>query len=295
MSIVLPALGAVLVLGTLREVFHALFHPSGQGRLTMGVFRAVWMLTGKLGERARSLSGPLSMAFVIALWIGVVVVGWALIYWPSMPDSFIYSSPLEPAEEDDFIDALYYAGVTQSTLGYGTVAPEQGIFRVLAPLQATLGFALFTLVVTWVLSVYPALQRQRSAASLAHSLRLSHERSAAARDVHPTTIARQMEQLSQVLNDVRVDFLQYPSTFYFAAPAPTLSLAAALPFAVALAEADGYTDETRPAAAQLAASLDLLAAAIGEQHLKTPGAPPDDVLRAYRRHQGLDEEAEALG
>lgn len=295
MSIVLPALGAALVLVTLREVFHALFHPSGQGQLTMGVFRAVWMITGKLGERARSLSGPVSMALVIALWIGVLVVGWALIYWPSMPDSFIYSSTLEPAAEDDFIDAIYYAWVTQSTLGYGAVAPEQGIFRILAPLQATLGFGLFTLVVTWVLSVYPALQRQRSAASLAHSLRLSHERSVPASNTHPATLARQMEQLSQVLNDVRVDFVQYPSTFYFAAPARTLSLAAALPFAVALAEADGYADEVRPAAAQLASSLDLFAATLGEQHLKTPGVPPDDVLRAYRRHQGLDEEAEALG
>lgn len=293
MSILLPALGAALVLVTLREVFHTLFHPSGQGRLTMGVFRAVWMLTGRVRDRARSLSGPVSMALVIALWIGVLVVGWALVYWPSMPDSFIYSSTLEPAAEDDFIDALYYAAVTQSTLGYGTVAPEQGIFRILAPLQATLGFALFTLVVTWVLSVYPALQRQRSAASLAHSLRLAHERSVPASNTHPGTLARQMEQLSQVLNDVRVDFLQYPSTFYFAAPARTLSLAAALPFAVALAQQDGYADETRPAAAQLASSLELFAAAIGEQHLKMPNADTNEVLRAYRRHQGLGEEAQA--
>lgn len=293
MSVVLPALGAALVLGTLREVFHTLFHPSGQGRPTMGIFRAVWMLTGRLGARARSLSGPLSMALVIALWIGVLVVGWALIYWPSMPDSFIYSSTLEPTAEDDFLDALYYAGVTQSTLGYGTIAPEQGIFRILAPLQAALGFGLFTLVVTWVLSVYPALQRQRSAASLAHSLRLAHERSVPASNMHPATLARQMEQISQVLNDVRVDFQQYPSTFYFAAPARTLSLAAALPFAVALAQHDGYTDQTRPAAAQLAASLELFATAIGEQHLKMPNADTHEVLRAYRHHHGLGKEAQA--
>ena len=293
MKVLLPALGPVLILATLRDVFHTLFHPSGQGGATIGVFRAVWTVSGKLGDRAWSLSGPLSMALAITLWIGVLIVGWALVYWPSMPDSFIYSEALEAAAEDDFIDALYYAAVTQSTLGYGTIAPEQGIFRILAPLQAALGFGVFTLVVTWVLSVYPALHRQRAAAGLAHSLRISHERSVPARDTHPTTLARQMEQLSQVLNNVRVDFLQYPSTFYFAAPARTLSPAASLPFAVAIAEADGYADETHPAAAQLEASLELFAAALGEQHLKMPDGDVHEVLRAYRRHQGLGEEAQA--
>lgn len=289
MNVFLPIVGALVIVVTLREVFHMLFHPSGQGRLTMGVFRAVWALSGQLGDRARSLAGPLSMVIVIALWIGVLIAGFSLIYWPSMPESFIYASPLEPKAEDDLIDALYYSWVTQSTLGYGTIAPEQGVFRIIAPLQATLGFALFTLFVTWVLSVYPALQRQRSAASSIHALRLAHERSVPAGSMHPTTFARQMEQLSQVINQVRVDFVQYPSTFYFAAPGQTLGIAHGLPFVAAVARVDGMADETRPAAAQLSSSLDLFVAAIAEQHLRMAGASTDEVIRAYRRHHGLDD------
>ena len=289
MDVVLPVVGALLILVTLREVFHMLFHPSGQGGITMGVFRGVWAVTGKLGDRARSMSGPFAMVIVIALWIGALIAGFSLVYWPSMPESFIYSSPLEPQAEDDYIDALYYSWVTQSTLGYGAIAPGPGVFRVIAPLQATLGFALFTLFVTWVLSVYPALHRQRSTASSIHALRLAHQRAVPADSLHPTTLARQMEQLSQVVNQVRVDFIQYPSTFYFAAPGHTLGLAHGLPFLAGLARSDGRDEETRPAAEQLATSVDLLAAALAEQHLSMAGAGTAEVLRAYRRHHGLED------
>ena len=289
MTIISTAAGVLLILVVAREVFHSLFHPSGQG-LTSRVFQAVWALSGRAGRRARMLSGPVSMVLVIGLWVGLLVVGWALVYLPALPESFIFASSLEPRSERDFVDALYYAWVTQSTLGYGDIAPEDGLFRVLAPLQATLGFGLLTMVVTWVLSVYPALQRQRAAASLAHALRRSHEqRGESAADLHPTTLARQLERLATMLNSVRTDFTQYPSTFYFAAPATTLSLAAALPFVVSVAEADGYTDETRPAAAELKASLELFAAALAEQHLDVSAADRDEVLRAYRRHQGVAE------
>lgn len=282
MSTALPIAGALLIIVTLRDVFHMLFHPSGQGTLAIAVFRALWALTGRLGDRARKLSGPLSMVIIIALWVAALIIGFSLIYWPSMPEAFIYSSALEAKAGGDYVDALYYSWVTQSTLGYGTIAPEQGAFRILAPLQATLGFAFFTLFVTWVLSVYPALQRQRSVASSIHSLRLAHER---AGHIHPTTLARQMEELSWRINEVRVDFIQYPSTFFFAAPGCTLSLAHGVPFLTRLVGTDGIAEEARPAAAQLARSLDLFAAALAEQHLSMAGAETAEVLRAYRSHQ----------
>lgn len=83
---------------------------------------------------------------------------------------------------------------------------------------------------------------------------------------------------------------QYPSTFFFAAPGRTFSPAHGLPFLTALARADGMTDESRPAATQLATSLDLFAATIAEQHLSMPGAETDAIFKTYRRrHQGPDD------
>lgn len=289
MSVAAPIAGGLLVALTLREVFHMLFHPSGQGGASMAVFRALWRATARLGTRGRTVAGPLGMTAVIVLWVGAMVLGFALVYWPSMPEAFAYASALEPRSEGDLIDAIYFSAVTQTTVGYGSIAPEQGIFRMLAPLQAALGFGLFTMVVSWVLSVYPALQRQRAAASSLHALRLAHERQAGAGEVEPATLARQLEQVSEMLSQARVDFLQYPSTFFFAAPAPTFSLARALPFAQGLAERPGLDPAARPAAAQLGASLDLLADTLAEQHLDMAGAGTAAVLEAYRGHALLDD------
>ena len=283
LSVLVTAVGVVLVLGTLREVFHTLLHPGGRGIVSTAVFAGVWRLSGRLGDRWRSLAGPLAMVLVIAAWIGATVLGWALVYVTSMPEAFTYASDLEPAQEDDLIDALYYSLTTQSTLGYGDITPDSGTFRLLAPLHATLGFGLFTMVVTWVLSIYPALHRQRAAASRAHAVGRARSRG----EVGSTaTLARETERLADALHDVRVDLLQYPATFWFAAPGPTMSLAEAIPGLCALADVDTRHEDVREAAAELAATLELLAGTIGE-HLGMPEASRDDVLAAYRAHHGL--------
>jgi hypothetical protein len=286
MNVVTPVIGALLVGAVLRDVFHTLFHPAGQGTITMQVFRAVWALTGRVGARARQLAGPLAMASVIASWAGLLVLGWALIYWAALPAGFIFASPLDARDQRGFIDALYFSWVTQTTLGFGDIAPRDEFLRVLAPLHATLGFGLFTVAVTWVLSVYPALQRQRALASAAHSIRRSHaDRSPAQLPQAPLT--RQLERLAQGVTLLRVDFLQYPSTFYFAAPGRSTSLVSTLPYLLALADADGLGEEARLVALELRAELDFLAHALATQFLSMPNAETDDVLRAFGRHHRL--------
>lgn len=205
-----------------------------------------------------------------------------------MPQDFIFASALEGKSQTGLLDALYYSWVTESTLGFGDIAPARGLLRLLAPLQATVGFALFTMVVTWVLSVYPALQRQRSAASFAHAMRLTHEREGTAAHTTFAVSAQQLQLLADKVNSVRADFVQYPSTFYFAAPADTLSLASALPFMVGLAHAADSSKETQAARAHLSASVDLLSEALADQHLNMAGAAVGDVLRAYLRHQSVE-------
>ena len=282
MGFLLVVAGVVVILVVLREVFHTLFHPTGEGGLTMGVFSAVWAVTGRLGDRARALAGPVSMVVIIALWATMLVLGWALVYLPALPDGFTLGSSLEPDQHDDLGTAIYYSWVTQSTLGYGDIAPRSQVLRILAPLQATIGFGVFTLVVTWVLSVYPALQRLRSAASLAHALKRSLERSSSPpREMH---LARQMERLADALNVARVDFIHYPSTFYFAAPSTSLGLADALPFVMDRASRDYESADTAAAAGELAASLDLFAATVAEQRLGMPDADAGEALRAFRDH-----------
>ena len=295
MTWVATAGGLALVLIVLREVFHALFHPGGQGQLSMLVFRAVWAASGRLGESARGVAGPISLVLVIGFWVGGLLAGWALVYWPAMPDSFIFASPLDARDQDGFDDALYLSWVTQATLGYGDIAPRTGVLRMVAPLQATIGFALFTAAVTWVLSLYPALTRRRSAAAMIHAMRESDTRSGVGlAEMDPTTLARRMERLSDAVSTLRIDVVQYPSTVYFAAPARSLSLAAVMPYLSTLSRAQGDRREVRPAAEELAAALDEFAVALDQQFLHV-GGDTEAILRAYRRHHGLPDEDGARG
>ena len=281
-------LGALLVLGILREVFHTLFHPAGRGGPTMSVFRVVWAATGRIGSRGRPLAGPIAMVLVILLWTFLLVVGWALVYWPAMPGNFIFASPLVPTTHNGFDDALYLSAVTQATLGYGDIAPQSDLMRVLAPLQAILGFAVFTAAITWVLSVYPALQRQRATASFAHAI---HAANAARPTPTPDSVAaRRMERLAEALSHSRVDLVQFPSTFYFAAPDPTFSLAEALPDVQRLSTSGGGP-EAADAAAELASALDALAATL-DQYLSAASDDTDGILAAYRRHHAVAKDEE---
>ena len=286
----LSLLGAALVILVLREVFHTLLHPGGQGWVSMFVFRSVWGGAHRLGNRAMALAGPTALSLVIALWAGGLIAGWALVYWPFMPDGFIFASPLDPENQGSFADALYLSWVTQATLGYGDIAPEENALRMLAPLQATLGFALFTAAVTWVLSIYPALGRRRSAATLLHGFRIAAERVEATGDnVHPTTLARRLHAMADAVSSARVDLAQYPETFYFAPPNEPMSLASELPYAVSLSRRDNLGDEAQTAAAELAVAIEEFISSIGSEHLQMEEAEIDEVLRAYRRHEWSDD------
>ena len=283
---VLSLLGAALVVLVLREVFHTLFHPGGQGQLSTFVFRTVWTGAQRVGNRAMALAGPTALSLVIALWATGLVVGWALVYWPYMPEGFIFASPLDPGAQGSFADALYLSWVTQATLGYGDIAPEEDALRMLAPLQATLGFALFTAAVTWVLSIYPALGRRRSLAASLHAFRIGTDRvETAGENLHSTTLARRLHAIADGVSTARVDLVQYPETFYFAPPEESMSLATGLPYAASLSRRETLGDEVQPAAAELAVAIEEFASSIGSQHFQMEDAETDEVLSAYRRHE----------
>lgn len=69
----------------------------------------------------------------------------------------------------DFGTALYYSGFNFTTLGIGDLVPQNTICRLVTILEAALGFATFTITLTYLLSVLNALtQRNIFALSLHH-------------------------------------------------------------------------------------------------------------------------------
>ncbi|MFI8104601.1 potassium channel family protein [Streptomyces sp. NPDC086023] len=287
MDWVVTAVGAVLVAAILRDVFHTLWHPTRHGGLSRLVMTAFWRFNRTLHLRRRTaagLAGPLGMVSVVALWAAVIGVGWALIYWPHMPDAFSYSSDLAPAEHAGPLDALYVSLVTVATLGLGDIAPIDGWLRVLAPVEALVGFALLTATVSWVLGIYPALARRRALA-----MRLSHlaRTRPTGEGFDSPSGAALLDGLAAGFCVTCVDFLQYAESYYFSDGAPHTTLARQVPYAARLAAAAerARDPDVRMAGRALRAALDDLAAVLDEQFLRT-GGPPDRVFAAFAEDHG---------
>lgn len=231
------AAGLVLVLVALRDIFSTIWHPGGRGGLSRRLMTGMWVLGRRARHRRRlhHLSGPLAMVAVVFVWLSLIVLGWALVYWPHLPEGFLYSAGLEPAEHDGLADALYLSSVTLGTLGFGDISPVEPWLRFAVPVEALIGFALLTAAVSWVLEVYPALTRRRSLAVRLAQLRkvdilglLRSGRSAAAPGL--------LLDLAGAVAQLRGDLTQYAETYYFRDGDPEASLPAMFPVLLALAD-----------------------------------------------------------
>ncbi|MET9949936.1 potassium channel family protein [Streptomyces sp. NPDC006339] len=289
----LPTLaGALLVLFVLRDLFHTLWHPTRHGGLSRLVMMSLWRVSARRGKRGRrgpaGLAGPMGMVAVLAVWALTVSVGWALVYWPHMPDDFSYATDLVPSEHASLLDAFYVSLVTLATLGLGDITPTAGWLRVLAPMEALVGFVLLSATVAWILGVYPALARRRTLA-----LRLSHVRRsrATARALDSDGGAALLDGLTSALSTITVDFLQYPESYYFYDVDERTSLPLQLRYAVDLADqaAEARHPDVRLSASVLRRALDDLAGVLDERFLRTGGAH-DRVFAAYAEAHGRGRE-----
>ncbi|MCF6522069.1 potassium channel family protein [Streptomyces sp. JJ36] len=277
-------LGAAVILTVLRDLFHTLWHPTRRGGVSRVVMTLMWRAARLFPahRRVAGLAGPLAMVTVVGLWAMAIVLGWALVYVPHMPEEFTFSRGLEPTEHADLLDSVYFSLVTVGTLGFGDIAPTSTWLRIVAPLEALIGFALLTATVSWVLEIYPALTRRRALALRLATLR----RATPTREqMHSTLGAVLLENLAADLSRVRIDFSQYPESYYFHdGEHADLALAALVGYAAELARDGRASDraDVRLAAAVLTDTLEELATTLDQRFLHTGGTPAE-VFAAFAR------------
>lgn len=280
LGLVFTLIGGLILAMVLRDLFHTLVHPSGQGRLTYSVMRGVWRLARRAGRRGMMLSGPAGVVAVIGVWTALTVLGWALVYLPSVPTGFSYSPGLEPGSRSAIIDAVYVALVDITTLGLGDIVPVFAPLRIAAPLAALMGFALVSAAVSWPLQLYPALGRRRA---LAVRLRnLQQGRTLAPDELQPTLPPPvTMHELAGAVAAVRVDFVQYTEMYFFHDDGEVALSAGLVTLLDLVDEADGVgSAELRFAASVLRLATEDLAQVLDRQYLRT-GSTARDVVRRY--------------
>ena len=171
----LPALlstaAGVSLLGLVTyDIYATILHSRAvAGPIGENLNRVVWLIARGIAfrfSRARrhlilNAVGPLLLPALVATFIVLLMLGYALIYWPRMPASFNVD---EKARTPRWIEAFYFSGITLTTLGYGDIAPRTTSMRLVALSESSAGFAFISLAVTYLLTVTNALERKRTVA-----------------------------------------------------------------------------------------------------------------------------------
>ncbi|MCW8085428.1 potassium channel family protein [Sabulicella glaciei] len=163
--------GCVLLLAAAYEVYATVLHARARaGPVAEGLSRTAWRLAMAYSSRLpregrhRALSrvGPLMLPLLLTTLVGLLTIGFGLIYWPWMPGGFRVDEGAEEAPA--FLQAVYFSGITLTTLGYGDIVPRATPMRLVALLQAVTGFVAIPLTVAYFLNVNGVLERRRAAA-----------------------------------------------------------------------------------------------------------------------------------
>jgi len=156
MLLIVAVLGAVMILVVLWEAFETIILPRRivrSRRLTSAFYQVTWrpwaVAAQRIGDELRretflSFFGPLSLILLVALWAVALIVGFTLLHWG------LGTELVGPEGREGFSGILYHSGVTFFTLGFGDVAPRDGLGRFVAVLEAGTGFAFLALIIGYL-------------------------------------------------------------------------------------------------------------------------------------------------
>lgn len=287
MDAVWTVLGFALVALGLNDVFHTLLYPSGRGVLSHWALRTVWWASRRTGHRFGSLAGPLGVVLVIVLWGLVQAVGWALVFYPHVPENYLYSPGLDANRYNNFAEAFYISLVTVGTLGFGDVVPVGPWLRFVAPVEALVGFALLTAALSWFNQIYPALARRRALASRLRALR-AVDYAQRVGGLDPASAGPTLDGLAAEVTAAHVTLIQNAETYYFHEVEEDRALATTLPYAlelVAQAERSAH-EETRLSGGMLRAAVDDFARVLRDGFRSTGGST-GEILASYAADHGF--------
>ena len=292
--------GVVPIVVALVDVFLTLFHPTVTGPIGSSIQRVTWRVSRVVGRRtpaALAFAAPVGVLLTIATWAFLLVVGWALVYWPFMPEGFTLASEAELGSP--FVAALYTSIVTLSTLGFGDIAPASDWLRLVAPLESVLGFALLTVSLSWLISIYPALHRRRQFARRLAAGVFAYDPPASVFEVlSPQAAAGLLQEFEVGVAAVSTDLEQLPVTYYFRHdPAETALprlLSELLEICTAV-RAESRDEDVAFRAAMLERGLDDLARTLRSAFLPLAGESTAEVLAAYAADHRASDQASAPG
>ncbi|MFI5273378.1 MAG: ion channel [Ktedonobacterales bacterium] len=163
---VVVAIAAVLLIAVvLWDAFETVVLPrrvSRRLRLARVYSRATWGGWSALArhvpsierrESALGIYAPLALLLLLALWVFLLIVAYALLLWG-------LGSPITVSGGAGFGTDLYFSGTTFLTLGLGDVFPHAGPVRGVVVVEVGNGFGILALVIGYLPVLYQAFSRR---------------------------------------------------------------------------------------------------------------------------------------
>lgn len=173
MLVAASILGVALVLFVLWDAFETIVlprRPRRGFRITRTFYRATWRpwrfiacwlstRNKKRHETFLSLFGPLSLLMLLMTWALGLILGFAVLHWSA-------GTHLGGSTVGGFAEDLYFSGSTFFTLGMGDVTPNNNVARLLAVLEAGMGFAFLAIMIGYLPVIYQSFSRREVSISL---------------------------------------------------------------------------------------------------------------------------------
>lgn len=163
----LPIIAGVFLIGVaLRDVFQGVIVPRAENttlRVSRYLMRGMWRIWPWLSYRLYSRDAqrredflgtfaPFHLVTLLVTWVVMLVIGWGLVFYGLRAD-------LHPAEMS-FGSAVYYAGSSLLTIGYGDIVARTAATRVISLVAAASGLGVVAVVTSFLFSIFGAFQER---------------------------------------------------------------------------------------------------------------------------------------
>jgi hypothetical protein len=157
--------GALVVLIIASDVFQSVIVPRPANRFRGSAFiaRHGWRTAGAIGMRFADTDkreaffgtfAPLLLVVLMVYWVVGLTLGFGSIF-------FGLREQLGPVPHN-YWTAVYYAGTSFLTLGYGDIVAHHGAARALSLAAAAIGLATFSILTAFLFSTFAAFQRREA-------------------------------------------------------------------------------------------------------------------------------------
>jgi voltage-gated potassium channel Kch len=172
MKTVITLVSVLLILAILLDAFETVVLPrrvTRRVRLARAFYRVTWIPFAAIARRIKSnkrregflgFFGPLSLIMLLIVWAVGLVAGFGVLHWSLGSRLNINDGQVNLGSY------FYFSGTTFFTLGYGDITAAETLARVLAILEAGLGFGFLALIIGYLPVIYQAFSRREASITL---------------------------------------------------------------------------------------------------------------------------------